>query len=277
MLLLVIKCALILVGLFLFLRWFELKQVYHPSPDWLTDQPVPGRTAENVWLTTADGIRIHALFYPAPATSKRAQVAWCYFHGNGGNLSMRPLILEALASLDVNFLSIDYRGYGQSGGKPGERGTYLDAEAAYDWLIRRGFAPARIIAHGESLGGGVASYLAEAHPVGGLVIQSSYTSLPDIGAERFPWLPVRWVGAIQYPTRQRLSNIRVPVMIMHSPHDLLMPFHHGEDNFAAAHEPKTFWRLNTGHNDFVVNDGPNYRAGLNEFLDRYFPCSPDSR
>ncbi|MBI1841978.1 MAG: alpha/beta hydrolase [Verrucomicrobia bacterium] len=269
-----VKLVLVVVGAFLFLRWFEYKQVYHPSSVWLTDQPAAGRSAQDVFLTTGDGVKIHCLFYAAAETSPRAGVVWCYFHGNGGNLSMRPLILEALLSTGVNLLAVDYHGYGRSEGRPSERGTYRDAEAAYDWLIHRGFDPARIIAHGESLGGGVASYLASARRVGGLVIQSSYTTLPDIGRERFPWLPVRLAGSIQYPTRERLSGIRVPVMIMHSPSDQLMPFHHGQENFAAANEPKMFWTLNARHNDFVASDGANYRAGLAAFLDRYFPCPP---
>ena len=271
MLPLALKILVVLAGLFLFLRWFEYKQVYHPSSNWLTDQPVPGRSAEKVFITTADGVKIHGLFYPAPGTSLRPQVAWCYFHGNGGNLSMRPFILEALLSTSVSVLAIDYRGYGQSEGKPSEQGTYRDADGAYDWLVQRGFPPTKIVVHGESLGGGVASYLALVRPVGGLVIQSSFTTLPDIGREKFPFLPVRLVGSIRYPTRERMPHIHVPVMVMHSPKDQLMPYHHGQENFAAANEPKLFWKLNAFHNDFVVNDGDNYRAGLAAFLVRCFP------
>lgn len=265
------KLALGLIALFFFLRWFERKQVYQPSNETATDDPVPGHQPENLFLTTVDGIRIHAWFFPAAKESPRSNQVIYLFHGNAGNISQRGEIFGSLLELGVNVLAIDYRGFGRSEGSPGEEGTYRDADAGYGWLLKRGFAPAQIIAQGESLGGGIASYLAASHAVGGLILQSTYTSLPDIAKELFPYLPVHTVGKIKYPTRSRLPEIKVPVLVLHSRADEIIPYHHGERNFATAKEPKLFWELKAGHNTYLTQDGANYIAGLRAYLERFFP------
>ena len=115
-----------------------------------------------------------------------------------------PLLLAT----GVNVFVFDYRGYGRSQGRPSEEGTYRDAQAAYQWLRQKGFPGTNIIAFGESLGGGVAAELAVRETVGGLVLQSTFTSIPDMGAELFPWLPVRWLGTIRYDTRSKLPRLQ---------------------------------------------------------------------
>ncbi len=276
MLPLLLKLALILLALFFGLRWFEQSQVYHPSSEWMPGPPTSGVPPQDVALKTADGVDLHAWFFKADKESPRSDTAWLLLHGNGGNLSMRGPMFETLLSLGVNLMALDYRGYGKSGGKPSESGTYLDAESALDWLKSQGFAANKIIVHGESLGGGVAAYLASAQPVGGLVIQSSFTSMPDLGSEKYPFLPVRLVGAMKYPTRQRLPKVKAPVLILHSRTDQIIPFHHGEENFASANEPKLFWELRAGHNDYLLVDAANFLKGLTNYLTRYFPCPPAS-
>lgn len=276
MLPLLLKLALILLAVFWGLRWFEQSQVYHPSKEWLPGPSTSGLPPQDIALTAADGVALHAWFFKAAKGSPRSDMAWLFFHGNGGNLSMRGPMLETLKSLGLNLLALDYRGYGKSAGKPSESGTYLDAEAAFEWLRAQGFEAAKILVHGESLGGGVASYLASVRPVGGLVIQSSFTGMPDLGSEKYPFLPVRLVGAIQYPTRRRLPKVKAPVLIMHSRTDQIIPFHHGEANFASANEPKLFWELRAGHNDYLLVDAANFSGGLTNYLARYFPCPPAS-
>jgi pimeloyl-ACP methyl ester carboxylesterase len=160
----------------------------------------------------------------------------------------------------------DYRGYGRSEGRPGEEGTYTDAQAAHQWLRHEGFAAVDIIALGESLGGGVASELVLREPVGGLILQSTFTSVTDLGAELFPWLPVRWFGTIKYDTHSKLPRIDVPVLVGHSRADSLIGFHHAERNFAAAHEPRMMWEIGGDHNQFLESDRVRYVEGLNKFL-----------
>ncbi len=186
-------------------------------------------------------------------------------HGNAGNIGHRLETGAALLATGVNVLLFDYRGYGRSQGQPSEEGTYRDAQAACEWLRQKGLAGTNIVAFGESLGGGVAAELAAREPIGGLVLESTFTSIPDIGAELFPWLPVRWLGKIRYDTRSKLPRLYVPVLVMHSPADELVGIHHGKANFAAANEPKLFWELQGDHNNPLA-DPKHFIAGLERFL-----------
>ena len=134
------------------------------------------------------------MVFPGEHEFRPARLAVLFCHGNGGNISHRLDTCAALLATGVSVFVFDYRGYGRSAGRPGEEGTYRDAQAAYQWLRQKGFAGTNIMAFGESLGGGVAAELAVREPLGGLVLQSTFTSIPDIGAELFPWLPVRLAG-----------------------------------------------------------------------------------
>jgi pimeloyl-ACP methyl ester carboxylesterase len=202
-----------------FLRWFEHRNVYQPSATLWADADALGRPFEEVWLRAADGERLHAWFFPADTTSPRRHLAVLHCHGNGGNISHRLELFEALLEMGVNVLGFDYRGYGRSGGRPSEAGTYLDAQAAHAWLRQRGFAGTHIVAHGESLGGGIAAELAIREPLVGLILQSTFTSIPDIGAELFPWLPVRRLSR-SATIHSRSAEIHVPVLVMHSRADV---------------------------------------------------------
>jgi uncharacterized protein len=237
-----------LLFLVLMLRWFEHNQVFHPSREISSTGAELGRPFEEVWLESG-GFRINGWFFPADTNSARAKLALLYCHGNAGNITDRLDTCRALLNTGAAVLMFDYRGYGRSQGRPSEQGTYEDAQAAYQWLLARGFEPGKIVAFGESLGGGVASELVLREPAGGLVLQSTFTSITDIGAELFPWLPVKLLGRIKFGTFDKLARIKVPVLVMHSRADRLIPFRHGERNFAAANEPKLFREIDGGHND----------------------------
>jgi hypothetical protein len=189
-----------------------------------------------------------------------------FCHGNGGNVSHRLEVYAALLDTGVNVFGFDYRGYGASAGRPSEAGTYLDAQAACQWLRQRGFAGANIVAFGESLGGGVASELARRESLAGLILQSTFTSIPELGAELFPWLPVRWLARIKYDTLSKLPLLNLPVLVMHSRADTLIPFHHGQRLFAAAHPPKLFWELSGDHNEPLEADRAKFVAGVEKFF-----------
>lgn len=254
------------IGFYGWLRWFERRNVYQPTARLEATGDEIGFPRQDVWLTTADGVRLHGWYFPGKASTNDHAFLLC--HGNGGNISHRLEQYDALLRLGVAVLAFDYRGYGQSAGSANEAGTYRDAEAGFDWLIARGYPANRIIAHGESLGGGVATELATRRPAGGLVLQSTFTSVTDLGAEFFPWLPVRTLGTIQYATRSKLGRIRVPVLVMHSRADTIIPFHHGEQNFAGANEPKLFHELQGDHNETLETDQEAFRNGVQTFLTR---------
>ncbi len=251
--------------LFIMLRWFEQSQVYHPERMFYATGAELGRPFEDVRFAASDGVELNGWFFPAQTNSPRARLTVLVCHGNGGNISHRLELYAALLATGVNVFTFDYRGYGRSQGRPSEAGTYLDAEAASQWLQRKGFKGTEIIAFGESLGGGVVSELALRAPLGGLVLQSTFTSIPDIGAELFPWLPVRHLAAIHYDTQSKLPRLKLPVLVMHSRSDGLVPFHHSERNFSAANHPKLFWEIQGGHND-SLSERALFVAGMEKFL-----------
>jgi fermentation-respiration switch protein FrsA (DUF1100 family) len=170
-----------------------------------------------------------------------------------------------LLEIGVSVFALDYRGYGLSKGKPSEEGTYLDAQAAYQWLREKGFAPRNIIVYGESLGGGIASELCMREETGGLLLQSTFTNIPAIGSEIFPWLPVRLIGTIKYDTYDKLPKIKVPVLIMHSPEDGLIGYRHSKQNFEVANEPKFFCDLRGAHNA-PAWEAPGFRHAIENVL-----------
>jgi fermentation-respiration switch protein FrsA (DUF1100 family) len=257
---------LVPLGLFLLLRWFERANVYQPGRVLRVSASVLGRPFEEVTFAARDGPRLHGWFFPAAADAPYRHLAVLHCHGNGGNISHRLDVAAALLETGVNVLLFDYRGYGRSHGRPSEEGTYRDAEAAHAWLVARGFAPTHIIAFGESLGGAVVAELARRAPLAGLVLQSTFTSIPDVGAELFPFLPVRRLASIHYDTRAKLPGIHVPVLIMHGREDSLIRFAHAERNFAAANPPKRLVELAGDHNDFLEAGRAVFRDGFASWL-----------
>jgi fermentation-respiration switch protein FrsA (DUF1100 family) len=247
--------VLLLSGLAVFiimLRWFEHSQVFHPDRALDATGAELGRPFENVFFNTSDGVALNGWFYPAKTNSPRRGLAILVCHGNAGNISHRLALCQALLETGVNVFLFDYRGYGRSGGHPTEEGTYRDAQAAYHWLRQKGFTARSIVAYGESLGGGVAAELATREQVGAIILQSTFSSIPELGTDIFPWLPVRWIAKIRYETARKLPRLRIPVLVMHSREDRLINFRHCERNFAAANEPKLLCELSGDHNDALT-------------------------
>ena len=225
-----------------------------------------GLQYDEVWLHTADGERLHAWFVASPGA--KGAVLLC--HGNAGNISHRIDYMSMLNRLGYSSLVFDYRGYGRSSGSPSEAGTYRDAEAAWEYLIAdRRFAPGGIAVLGESLGGAVAAWLAAERRPAALVLASTFTSVADLGAEIYPFLPVRLLSRFEYRTRDYVSRANVPVLIAHSPQDEIIPFRHGRALFEAAPQPKRFLEMRGGHNDGFLFNEPEWGRALGEFLDRY--------
>lgn len=260
---------LIVMGLCLALAalmyFFQDRMMYLPLRAIGATPAERGLAYEEVRIETADGVALAGWY--VPAAPERGVVL--FFHGNAGNISHRLDTLELFHDLGLSTLIIDYRGYGQSQGRPSEQGTYLDAEAAWRYLVEeRQVPPDRMIFFGRSLGGAVAAYLAQRHPPRALILESTFTSAPDIAADIFSFLPVRPLVRFQYNTLARLADIRCPVLIVHSPDDEVIPYSHGRRLFAAAAEPREFLEIRGGHNaGFLVS--ANYRAGLELFIARY--------
>ncbi len=263
--------AALLVGVFL----FQSRLVYFPNMgrEFSATPQDAGLEYEEVWLTTSDGERLHAWFVPA----SQSRGTLLLFHGNAGNISHRMDYLLMLHRRGYSSIIFDYRGYGKSSGRPSEQGTYRDAEAAWRYLtVIRKLEPRRIALLGESLGGAVAAWLASRQAPGALVLASVFTSVPDLGAEVYPFLPVRLLSRFEYDTRAYLKNVQAPVLIAHSREDDIIPYRHGQALFAAAREPKAFLEMRGGHNDSFLFSQEAWVRELGGFLDRYVgtPAEP---
>jgi hypothetical protein len=271
----VISCLSIAVGTYVgvaaVLYFLQSRLVYQPSRDILRTPADAGLPFEQVTLRAEDGVRLSAWFVPA----RDAEGAVLFCHGNAGNMSGRVDSLAVFHRLGLSVLIFDYRGYGRSEGSPGEEGTYLDAQAAWDHLVNlRGVPPGRIVLFGRSLGGAVAARLAARHRPGALVLESTFTSLPDLAADLFPWLPARWLCRFSYDTASRLGGINCPVLVVHSREDDLIPFSHGRKLFDAAAPPRTFLAISGTHNDGFLTSGSVYTDGLKAFLSAHRPPAP---
>lgn len=217
-------------------------------------------------LATPDGETLDAWFVPAQPS--RGVVL--FLHGNAGNLSHRIDSIAMFHRLGYSVLIFDYRGYGRSSGKPSEAGLYQDAQTAWDHLARtRGIAPGRIVLFGESLGGALAARLAARETPGALVLASSFTSAPQLAADLYPWLPVKWLLRLRYDTLAALSQVRCPVLVAHSPDDEIVPFRHGQALFDAAPQPKVLLTLAGGHNDGFIFMREVWVAVLADFLNQH--------
>ena len=249
---------------------FQERFVYFPTTGFLGTPDQQGLKYAVVKIPTADGSELSGWLFEAPQA--RGYVLYC--HGNGGNISHRVEQARLLVDAELTTLLFDYRGYGQSLGKPSEQGTYEDARAAWDHALRElHFDPARTVLWGESLGGGVATLLATEKQAGALVLQSTFTSLADMARERYPILPTRWLLRIHYPSLENLHRVEEPVLVIHSPQDELVPFHQGKELFAAVRGPREMLVISGDHNSGLLDSRAVVEAGLKRFLDTYLDPS----
>jgi uncharacterized protein len=222
-----------------------------------------GLNYQSVELETADGVRLHGWWVPA----QQARGSVLFLHGNAGNISHRLDSLRIFNALRLNTLIIDYRGYGQSQGRPSEQGLYRDAEAAYRYLVQTaGIAPERIVLFGRSLGGAVAARTAAHYPVGALIVESGFISVPALGAELYPFLPVRHLSRLHYDTAGYLERVEAPVLIVHSEDDEIIPYRHGVALHAAGGAGAGLLTIRGDHNTGFLQAGEAYRSGLDRFL-----------
>lgn len=243
--------------------------IYHPDTPTRAIVATPdsiGLTHEPVKIPTDDGLTLDAWFVPA----KDARGVVLFFHGNAGNISHRLQSIRLFNRLRLSTLILDYRGYGQSEGEPSEEGTYRDAEAAWRYLTdQRGIPPKQIVLFGRSLGAAVAAHAAKGRDAGALILESAFTSVPDMASDIYWFLPVRWLTRFDYDTEAALASVEIPVMIIHSPDDQIIPFAHGRALFAAAREPKRFLEINGGHNNGFLQSEQQYLEALNAFLAKH--------
>lgn len=257
--------GLLLVGMSLLgCDGFIERQVFSPE---LAHYAAPadfGLSAQEVWLTTSDGVRLHGWHLPAPGAANL--LLFC--HGNAGNISHRLDNLARLHQAGVAVFIFDYRGYGLSQGKPSEAGLYLDAEAAWDWAQGQAESQGgRVVLFGRSLGGVAATYLAAQQQPAGLILESTFTNLGAMAGSLFPlpglegWLKGR------FNSLGRAAGVRCPVLMLHGDDDQIVPLRLGQELFEALPRPKKFVTLQgAGHNDTYVVAGSAYFSRLEKFV-----------
>ncbi|MDX1640372.1 MAG: alpha/beta hydrolase [Balneolaceae bacterium] len=225
---------------------FQNKLIFLPSSELIVTPEKAGLRAEEVWIDTKDGERLHGWFFP----NDDSEYVVVLSHGNAGNISGRIDIAKLLSGTGVSVLLYDYRGYGQSSGKPTEEGLYIDVESVVNYLkAERGYSERQMIMYGRSMGGAVASYAATKFDVSGLVLDSAFKNLKAMVSDLYPFVPAS-LARYELPTESYLHEIQnTPVMIMHSPNDTIVDFSHGRHLYQIAKEPKRFVELRGGHNE----------------------------
>jgi len=245
---------------------FQSHYIYYPERVLSADPGDIGLNFESVSFETTDGVKLSGWFVPSEGA--RGVILFC--HGNAGNISHRLESIQIFHQLGLDVFIFDYRGYGQSEGKPTEQGTYKDAEAAWQYLTEeRQVNPNEVIVFGRSLGGAVAAWLAQSHTPGALILESTFTSLPDIAGTLYPYIPVRLLLRFHYNTAEYLGRVNCPVLIVHSRNDEIMPFNHGRRLFEMAKKPKKFLEIAGTHNEGFITSGKLYEEGLNAFISEY--------
>ncbi|MFQ6034476.1 MAG: alpha/beta hydrolase [Sedimentisphaerales bacterium] len=248
-------------GLILYIM--QPKFLYSPVQEISCTPGDLGLEFEQVVFKSSDGLLLSGWYIPA----ENSEFTVLFCHGNGGNIFHRLDSINIFQNLGLNCFIFDYRGYGNSEGKPSEEGTYLDAEAAYDWLIEKKKESAdNIIIFGRSLGGSIAAQLASKVKARALAVEGTFTSYVDIGRKFYPYMPVRWFARFSYRTIDYIKDVHCPVMFVYSRNDEVVPFEFGLQLYEAANEPKEFIEIFGSHNDGFLVSGEIYKKAWIKWL-----------
>ncbi len=241
----------------------EEKNLYIPnSIITLTPQNI-GIKYEDLYFKTKDGQSLNGWFIPA----KDARITILYFSGREGNLSdILPQVIFFNA-MGVNVFDFDYRGFGNSSGKPNEKGLYEDGRAAYDYLMtRKDINKDKIIVYGKSLGGPVAADLCLNRKLAALILEGAFPSLRTYVGDMGGFLPTEWLVSEKFDTLTKVKNIHIPKLIVHGMDDDVIPFPEGRLIFNKAALPKEFLPYDGGHDDEVFVTSDDYKNRLNKFF-----------
>jgi fermentation-respiration switch protein FrsA (DUF1100 family) len=245
---LIALCAILLfvyVGLAAMLYFTQRSMMYFPETLHTSPAEAGLPEAEEVSLTAADGVHIIG-WHVAPSEGKPVIL---YLHGNGGALRYRVERFRRLIKEGVGLVAIEYRGYGGSEGSPSEAGLFADAEAAYAFAAGR-YRPDQLVLWGESLGTGLAVYLAAEKPVGRVILEAPFTSTAAVAARRYWFMPVRLLMKDQFRSDERIASVTAPVLILHGLNDRVVPYAMGEQMFDLTKGNKHIVRfLDGGHED----------------------------
>ena len=247
---LVATVAIAYLGIIVYLYTNQQHMLYY-NEHTIETPDIRGLAIQDLRLKTPDGETLQAWYEP-PQPGKPVIL---FFHGQGGTLEMGKWRYIRMHKEGVGYLALAYRGFSQSTGSPTEKGLFIDGLTAYDWLRTQGFHDSDIVIHGHSLGTGIATYVASQRPARALILEAPFTAASDVGAERYPYIPVSLLMRDKYLSRERIKDVHMPVLIAHGDRDSVVPFTEGQRLFALANEPKTFVRVSGGEHNTLVRDG----------------------
>lgn len=249
------------------MRFFESHFLFFPdypgrlSGDWAPkDLPI-----QEAWFNSLDGTKLHSWWI----TNENASYTFLAFHGNAGNISDRAWVYKFLSEVPANVFAVEYRGYGKSEGVPSESGLYLDAQAAFDYLVTtKRLPPEKTISFGQSLGTAVAAHLGARRNVGGVILEAPFPSAAQVVRQKmwfFPGLPLLVLK--QLDTERQLRGVSAPILIVHCTQDPVIPFQLGKAVYEQAREPKFFLPIDSYcHEEASIVAPSLYQARIRQFL-----------
>ena len=230
----VIGILVIYGSVLIILYIFQRSLMYHPDENNYFGDKLEVKI-EKVKITTSDNIKLLGWFHKKDLKNFKTIV---YFHGNAGKLENRIYKLNYFKEMDVNFLIIAWRGFSGNNGKPTEKGLYEDGKSAITWLKNLGLFEEDIIIYGESLGTGIATELAQNNKFAGLILETPFTSMTEAAKNFYPYIPVGLLLKDKYKNDKKISNINIPLLVMHGEADQIVPFWMGKKIYEMANQPK---------------------------------------
>ena len=228
--LVVLVYLLVTLGLYIFQR----SLLYHPvENNYYGDKLTVN--IEKVKITTEDNIDLLAWYHKKDIKKYKTIL---YLHGNAGSLENRIHKINHFNNMNINFLLLAWRGFSGNEGKPTEQGLYQDARSAVKWLINEGAIEENIVIYGESLGTGVATEIAQNKNFAGVILESPFTSMIDLGKKYYPIFPVKLLLKDKYESEKKIKNLKSPILVMHGKKDKIVPFYMGKKIFDMANNPK---------------------------------------
>lgn len=257
----IVIAVVLLLG---YIKYIEIHSIFFPMAEIEFTPEFINLTYEDVYLETKDNIKINAWFIPYT----NAKYTILFYHGNAGNIGHRLDKINLLHQIGTNIFIIDYRGFGRSQGRPSEHGIYIDAQAAYDYLVNtRRIQPEDIILYGESLGGAAAVDLASKIKIRALIVEGTFSRGQDMAKRMYPFLP-SILFSRKFDSLKKIKEVKAPKLFIHSKDDEIVPLNLAKKLFNVAPEPKYFVEMSGGHNEGFLDSQGKYTSSITSFIEQ---------
>ena len=236
--------------------------LYFPDVDnYLTEEKIQG-APDTVYIDSEKNIKLYSWFYFDNPAAKTV----LFLHGNAGTLNSRIYKLNYFRDLGLNYLAISWRGFSGNEGEPTEKGLYEDAYSALTWLNQRGIDSDKIVIYGESLGTGIALEVSQNQDYAGLILESPYTSIIDMGKISFPYLPIKFILKDRFNSMEKTKNIKIPTLVMHGKQDSLVPFYMGQKVYDSLTTEKYSYFVED--DDHMMRFDSSMKNALSDFFNK---------